>query len=275
MADMKMYIIDNGKMWLDQVGLVAGQRTGTATKQVVESAWVDIPVSTVLIDHPDGLLLFDTACDPKGMSENWPEYNKQVSPHDFSVGETLPERLDSLGIKPEEIKYVVISHLHTDHAGCLKFFKNAEVFVNEREFMCSLKQYALRQYSPAYIESDIKGWLDAGLNWRLVEDGERECRVLDGITAVNFGPGHTFGMLGLLVELPKSGNFLLVSDALYTGDNLGPPVKLPGLVYDTLGYAATAKYIAKYASEHNAKIIFGHDKMQFSTLIKSTEGFYE
>jgi hypothetical protein len=54
-------------------------------------------------------------------------------------------------------------------------------------------------------------------------------------------------MLGLYVELPRSGNFLLVADAIYTADNAGPPNRLPGLVYDSLGYVATVKYAVEFA----------------------------
>jgi glyoxylase-like metal-dependent hydrolase (beta-lactamase superfamily II) len=256
-------------MWLDRAGLVAPEQEG------VETAWVDIPVYTCLFDHPAGLVLFDTACDPEGMSKNWPDHNKQVSPHEARDDEYLPARLAQLGVSPEDIKYVVLSHLHTDHAGCVKLFKNAEVYVSEREFTEALKQYALRSFGPAYIESDIKGWLDAGLRWKLVGEDVRELKLLDGLTIVNFGSGHTYGMLGLLAELPQSGSFLAVSDALYTKENLGPPVKLPGMLYDREGYLKTAAFIREYAERHRAKILFGHDKDQFSGLKTSASGFYE
>ncbi len=268
---MKMYVIGCGRMLLDKSGLLAAEQGAEADK----AQRVDIPVCTYLFDHPDGLVLFDTACDPEGMTKNWPEYNKQVSPHEAKEGEYLPDRLKQLGIATDDIRYVVISHLHTDHAGCLKMFKNAEVYVNERELTQALKQLALREYQPAYIESDIKGWLDAGLRWRLIDPLEKEHQLLDGLTIINFGSGHTYGMMGLLAKLDKSGNFLIVSDALYTKENLGPPVRLPGLVQDAAGYIKTADYIRQYAEKHHAQILFGHDKKQFESLTNSTDGCYE
>lgn len=267
---MKMYVISSGRLWLEKSGLVAEPGAAEAGSERVY-----IPVPSFLFVHPDGLVLFDTACDPEGMSKNWPEYNKQVSPLIAEEDEYLPARLSQLGISPEDIKYVVMSHLHTDHAGCLKMFKNAEVFVNELELMETLKQYAIREYKPAYIASDIKGWLEAELNWHLIDPAVKEYELLPGLTIVNFGSGHTFGMLGLLVELPKSGNFLLVSDALYTKENMGPPVKLAGLVHDTPGYVRTAELIQEYAGVHHAAILFGHDTEQFESLVTSAEGFYE
>ena len=265
---MKMYVIENGKMWLDRSGLVAEPASE------IKDTWVDIPVGTYLFDHPEGLVLFDTACDPEGMSKNWPEHNKKVSPHEARDDEYLPARLRQLGVSPDDIRYVVLSHLHTDHAGCVRLFNNAEIFVNKREYEEAVRQYEQRSYEPAYIESDIKGWLDAGLNWRLVDDTDREVRLLDGLTIVNFGAGHTYGMLGPLAELTY-GSFLLVSDALYTSDNLGPPVRLPGMLFDRDGYIKTAEFVRAYAEKHRATILFGHDKGQFVSLVKSDQGYYE
>lgn len=271
---MKMYVLSSGRLWLEKSGLIA-EEPGTAADNNQSGERVYIPVPVFLFDHPEGLVLFDTACDPEGMTKNWPEMNKQVSPLIAEEGEHLPARLKQLGLSPEDIKYVVMSHLHTDHAGCLKMFKNAEIFVNELEFTETLKQYAIREYKPAYIASDIKGWLESELNWHLIDPDEKEHRLLPGLTIVNFGPGHTYGMMGLLAELPKSGNFLIVSDALYTKENMGPPVKLAGLVYDSVGYIRTAELIKEYAEKHHATILFGHDAEQFEGLVKSTEGYYE
>lgn len=268
---MKMYIISCGKLWLEKSGLVADESGAS----FFGAERVYIPVPVFLFEHPEGLVLFDTACDPEGMSKNWPELNKQVSPLIAEENEHLPARLKKLGIALDDIKYVVMSHLHTDHAGCLKLFKKAEVFVSEPEIVQTLKQLAIRDYKPAYIESDIKGWLEAELNWRLIDPAVKEYKLLPGLSIVNFSSGHTFGMLGLLAELPKSGNFLLVSDALYTKENMGPPVKLPGLVYDAEGYNNTAHFIRAYAEKHNAVILFGHDSAQFDSLVKSSEGCYE
>ena len=265
---MKMHIISCGKLWLEKSALLAGEAADGYER-------VYIPVPVFLFDHPEGLVLFDTACDPEGMSKNWPEMNKQVSPLFAGANEHLPAQLRQLGISPDDIKYVVMSHLHTDHAGCLKLFKKAEVFVSELELMEALKQLALRVYKPAYIESDIRGWLGAELNWRLIVPGIKEYSLLPGLTIVNFGSGHTYGMMGLLAEFRKSCSFLLVADALYTKENLGPPVMLAGLVHDEQGYIRTANFIREYAAAHNATILFGHDAAQFDSLIKSDEGYYE
>lgn len=89
--------------------------------------FVELPVYTVLIDHPE-------------------EYY-------------LHHRLEELNVRPEDIKYVVASHLHLDHAGCLEFFTNATIIVQEDEFNGALQTYARNVKEGAYIWGDIDMWI--------------------------------------------------------------------------------------------------------------------
>lgn len=113
------------------------------------------------------------------------------------------------------------------------------------------------------------------LRWRTIQPHEKEVELVKGIKILNFGPGHAYGMLGLHIELPGTGNLLLASDALYTAESLGPPVKPPGIIYDSVGYSSSAERIRKLAEQNNSTIWFGHDSNQFNSFIKSTEGYYE
>ena len=176
---------------------------------------------------------------------------------------------------PDDIGTVVMSHLHNDHAGCLHMFKKATVYVNNAEITTAVRNYVLKEPSDVHIPTDIKAIIDAELTWRPVMEDEFEVPVAQGLTIVNFGSGHSWGMLGLRVDLENSGSFLLVSDALYSAENYGPPVHMPGIVYDTIGYARTAKVIEKYCAAHGCRILFGHDAEQFAGLKKSPEAFYD
>jgi len=77
------------------------------------------------------------------------------------------------------------------------------------------------------------------------------------------------------VVLPSKGGIILASDAVYTKENYGPPVKLPGILYDSIGFSKTVEKIRRYAKKTNSEVWFGHDAEQFKTFIKSTEGYYE
>lgn len=95
-----------------------------------------------------------------------------------------------------------------------------------------------------------------------------------GVTIVNLGPGHSYGMLGMLVEL-ESGNYLLAADAIYSRAHYEPVPQLSGVVYDEKGYFDTMEFLRRYAAEHHAELLFGHDMKQFQSLKKSTEGYYQ
>ncbi|MDR0813307.1 MAG: N-acyl homoserine lactonase family protein [Oscillospiraceae bacterium] len=262
----KLTALDCGSMYVDESSLVAGIHNGTYRNQTPRAEWVRIPVCAYLVTTAQGMILYDTGCHEREATV--PEGADTPSPYVFAPGQLLPERLAQLGIAPEEIRFVVISHLHCDHAGYLHLFKNAQIIVSDAEFTGAMRQYGLRGFGAGpYQTEDFDAFLHAGLNWRLLRDDETEYELAPGVTAVNFGSGHAFGMVGLHIALPKSGGFLLCADALYRADNLGPPVHVPGLVYDSIGYTRSAEFIAQYAKRRGDRIIFGHDAKQFEDML--------
>lgn len=271
---MKLYVLDNGTEILDKSYLLADANKATTRSKNPETSWQKIPIHTFLIDHPDGYILFDTACDPD-FKKNWPPFIELQSPYFVTEEQFLLSRLKELNIQPEDIKTVVMSHLHVDHAGNLSAFTNARIYVNDQEFTTTLRQYALRKDMDVHVPSDVEHFLDARLHWRPVLENEKVVELVPGVRIHNLGSGHSFGMLALEVNLSNSGNFLLVADAIYMRENIEPDICPPGILYDSLGYKKTVCYLKDYARQHHCQILFGHDMEQFSTLIKSTEGYYD
>ena len=271
---MKLYILDNGWETLDKSFFVAGANAGVDSNKNPTNQWVDIPIQAYLIKHEDGYILFDTGCDPDWKT-NWPAFIPEQSPYYATEDQLFMNRLKQLGVSASDIKYVVISHLHVDHAGNLYQFKNAEVFVNENEFLYTLKGYVTGRDMDVHVPVDIQRFIDAKLNWHLLPNEVKEYPLAAGVTLLNFGSGHSFGMVGMKVELKKAGNFLIVADAIYFEENIKPEIKVPGILYDSLGYKKTAEYIVAYAKANNCKILYGHDMAQFKTMVTSQNGFYE
>lgn len=279
MKNIKLHVLGTGYIENDVAVMVADSRPGNISGKAPSDERIHIPVYSVLIEHPDGLVLFDTSCNPQSMTERWPTEFKIQGPFYATEEELLLNRLDQLHVKPDDIRYVVASHLHCDHAGGLEFFKKSEIIVQENEFTQVMKLFMLnaanKQEMGAYIWEDINAWLQSGLHWKLIPTSAESIKLLDGVTILNFGSGHSFGVLGLLIELEQTGNILLSSDTVYTAENYGPPVKFPGLIYDSIGYGKAIEKVRSIAAEQNASVWFGHDKDQFANLIKSPDGFYE
>ncbi|MDR1728333.1 MAG: N-acyl homoserine lactonase family protein [Acidobacteriota bacterium] len=262
---MRMHVLDLGRMYLDEAQLVAGIHAATFRNQNPAAAWVDIPVAAFLVDYGGGWLLYDTGCNIR--EAVIPEGGDAVSPFAGTGDDLVEARLAGLGLKPGDVSHVVLSHLHVDHAGYLHLFRGAEAVVAEREFVETVGLYRQRRFPDGpYKYGDFDNFLGANLRWRLLPEVYREYAIVPGVTAINFGPGHAYGMTGLLVGLPEAGNFLLCSDALYRAENFGPPVRLPGLVYDSIGYVRTAEFIRRFAAEKQATVVYGHDKRQFAAL---------
>lgn len=271
---MKFYVLDLGYEKLDKTFLVAGCTSARTYNPNPQAIWQEIPIQAYLIDHPDGYILFDTGCDPE-FKKNWPPFIEEQSPYYVTEEQHLLNRLAQLNVKPEEIKYIVMSHLHVDHAGCLKFFKNATVYVNNDEFVNTVVNYVKGDDLNVHVPEDIRGFIDAKLKWRTLMPDEKEVEIAKGVTVLNFGSGHSWGMLGMKVELENTGNLLAVADAVYMKENVEPTIQVPGIIYDSVGFVKTAQYILDYAKKNNCKLLYGHDIEQFKTLKKAPDEYYD
>ncbi|MED0660414.1 MULTISPECIES: AhlS family quorum-quenching N-acyl homoserine lactonase [Bacillus] len=276
-AHSKLYVLDNGRMKMDKNFMVAMHNPATVDHPNQPAEFIEFPIYTVLIDHPEGKILFDTACNPNsmGVKGRWEEMTQKTFPWEASEECYLHNRLEQLKVRPEDIRYVVASHLHLDHAGCLEMFTNATIIVHEDELNGALRCYAEHQKGGAYIWADIDAWIKNHLQWKTIGRNEDQLKLAEDVTLLNFGSGHAWGMLGLHVQLPGTGGIILASDAVYSAENYGPPIKVPGIIYDSLGYVKAVEKIKRLAKETNSQVWFGHDSQQFQSFIKSTEGYYE
>lgn len=274
---LKMHVLDLGKLRLDKNFMVANSTVATARDPNPPGKLIDIPVSAYFIEHPDGNVLFDTGCHPDwgGPKGRWPQATQEIFPVIGGDECMLPARLEALGVGPDQIRHVVLSHLHCDHAGCVEFFRKSNLIVHEDEFAGAYTHFALRDDATPYIVNDMERWSRLDLNWRRVGRKTPDQTLVEGVRLLNFGSGHAYGMLGMEVSLRSQSGVLLVSDACYTAENYGPPARPAGISHDSMGAARTVERIRAIAESKSFNVWFGHDAAQFETLRKSTDGFYE
>ena len=115
---------------------------------------VSFPISACLIVGPDGRILYDTGCHPDAMQPlgRCPTTSSADSPGlpDRKGGVPLPNRLEQLGLGPDDIGHVVLSHMHSDHAGCVEFFGRSQVIVHRAEFDVALAYHRRRDPDSSY-----------------------------------------------------------------------------------------------------------------------------
>jgi N-acyl homoserine lactone hydrolase len=95
------------------------------------SETIDLPVSSALIRHKQGNVLFDTGCHPSvvdNAEERWGPLAKIMKPL-MTADETLLPSLACVGLGPDDIDIVVNSHFHPDHCGCNQFFTKATIWL--------------------------------------------------------------------------------------------------------------------------------------------------
>jgi N-acyl homoserine lactone hydrolase len=116
--------------------LAPGRAIRNRQNKHLPAEWVDVPTHCVLVDTPDGKLLWDTSC-PRDWETRWaPTGLQDFFPYDkVSDDEYLDSRLKQVGVAPGDIDYVVLSHLHFDHAGNVQAFKDTNA-----RLVCSAKE---------------------------------------------------------------------------------------------------------------------------------------
>ncbi|HUC37953.1 MAG TPA: N-acyl homoserine lactonase family protein [Acidimicrobiales bacterium] len=185
------------------------------------------PINAYVIEHRDGLVLFDTGQDRASVTEAdyFPGgftkvlYDRLAR---FEIGpeETLGIGLDGLGYSVGDVRTAVVSHLHQDHIGGLGVLGDAEIVVSKTEWDTLASPLPeMRGLMTRHIDLP-------GLHWQRIElhptDDPglapfRECHDLfgDGSLVLLPTPGHTSGSMSLLVRQPGQRPFMLVGDLTY------------------------------------------------------------
>lgn len=203
MAVKGLYLLPGGMLSLDK-GLIT-YRTDLGVK-------VLSPVVMSLVETTEGLILFDTGLNPQGLSDpigTWGEKISSLIAH-FRPEDDVRSRLQTLGFRPEDISWVIHSHLHYDHCGGNQFFPKARFIVQKAEYRFALYPDAFS--AGGYVRSHF----DFPFYYELIE-GDRE--LIPGVFLL-FTPGHTPGSQSLVLTLPQTGVVVLPGDVLYTRESI-------------------------------------------------------
>jgi N-acyl homoserine lactone hydrolase len=247
--------------------LKGGLTLATRTQQVHPHHWVESPTHTVLIEHPDARILWDTSC-PVDWETRWAvSGNQEYFPYDdVKEDQFLVNSLDGIGLSLDAVDIVVQSHLHADHVGNLRLLTEAgaKAYCTADEIDGALDFDG--PFHGAHLKSDYEG-IDFE---RLVGDVE----IVPGVRILQ-APGHTWGTCVLRVDLPKSGTMIFTSDAVYRSENWGPPSVGSAIVWDNRAYESSLERIRKVAVKTDATVVFGHDADQMNEIRRRGQWVFE
>lgn len=188
----RIHLLEVGWLECDAGYLVRGGNTSlgsTAGKSFVNERR-ELPMYCVLIDHPhEGLILWETGSGDEYTRHCGP-INSDIFPRiRYEPEHRLEAAIAATGHKIEDVKKIIIGHLHVDHAGGLdQFFHRAdvEIWVHDRELRAAFWSVATGADVGVYLEDYLK----LSLNWKTFDD--RTIDFCQGITKHHL-PGHTDG----------------------------------------------------------------------------------
>ena len=165
----------------------------------------------------------------------------------FTPQQTAPGALATLGLTPQHIDLVILSHGHIDHVGALHLFTHAPII------MTAVERTDPR---PSYFGTARPlDWPTAA--YRLIDTDTPVC---EGLTLV-LTPGHTPGHLSAILELPETGPVILAADAI---NRASEPDEGFADAMNPAAAKASAERLLSLAP--GAFLIWGHDPAQWLML---------
>jgi N-acyl homoserine lactone hydrolase len=205
---------------------------------------IQLVFSCYLVKHGDEFMVWDTG-------------------HSMTAGAVAPKTslvdlLAKLELKPDQIKYVGISHYHGDHVGQVGSFPKSTLLIGKGDWDALNDAKAALPTAPAFAN-----WISGGGK---VEPVALDKDVFgDGTVVMLNTPGHTPGHHSLLVKLGQTGYVLLTGDLAhfqenYTGDGV------PSFNTDRSQTVASLDRFKKIAANLKATVIIQHDARDIGKL---------
>jgi glyoxylase-like metal-dependent hydrolase (beta-lactamase superfamily II) len=162
------------------------------------------------------------------------------------------DALRQIGVEPESVETVVLTHLHYDHTGNVAAFPDAELVVQRSEVDFWTSPEAQQPRHAGVVEANEIERIAASRLRLLDGDGE----IGPGIEAICVG-GHSPGQTVLVVEA-DSGPVVIASDAIHYYEEL--ELERPFEIYHDLAAMIEGyRIVRRLAEQRGAAVLVGHD----------------
>ncbi|NRB53997.1 MAG: N-acyl homoserine lactonase family protein [Saprospiraceae bacterium] len=227
---------------------------------LLDPFWTDwLPIHTWLIEHPEGNILIDTGensqVNDKGYfscdTVNGAVY-RTILKFDIDQDRELPALLSKINIQPDDIRWVILTHLHLDHVDGIHFFPKAEFVVAKNEF---------RITSPGHVPCLLPSWFAP----RTVTFSTKDNLGFDGSYALTQAkdvmivptPGHTYGHQSVILQTNEQAVFF-AGDTTFTQKQL-LKTKVAGICVDKKAARKTIQQIQSFGKNNSMIYLPSHD----------------
>ena len=210
---------------------------------------VQLTYSCYLVRHGNDYLVWDTGNPPAASGNTAPSAPKA----------SLVEQLAQLNLKPEQIKYVGISHYHGDHVGQVASFPDATLLIGKGDWDALTDA----KPNPVANPANFAHWISGGGKVEPVS-GDKDI-FGDGSVIMLNTPGHTPGHHSLLVRLAEKGNVLITGDLAHFRENYDSN-GVPTFNTNRADTLASLDRFKQLATNLKATVIIQHDARDIDKL---------
>jgi glyoxylase-like metal-dependent hydrolase (beta-lactamase superfamily II) len=226
---------------------------------------VNRPVTFVtpcyLVVHPKGTLIWDVGQVP---DQDIPDDGTEVvQQRILKATRRLAPQLAALGLQPQDITYIAMSHYHADHTANANLFAGSTWIVQQAEYdiMFSDAQVGIRTPESYRDLKDAK---------RITLDNADYDVFGDGTVIIKTAPGHTPGHQMLFLRLARFGPLLLAGD-LYHVPEEKTLDRVPTFEFDGAMTRATRKKVDAFLAQTGAAMWIQHDPPTNAALKKAPQ----
>ncbi len=247
-TEVELWRLDCGEIEVRDLSLFSDTYNHVGEKRTLTD-------SCYVIHHDQDYMLWDAGL-PAGLLGAKLDPSAVLAP---TLVKDIPTQLAEIGLKPEQISRLGISHNHFDHVGQAASFPQATLMIGAAD----LAQFKADPLPFAVDPAFIKPWLDGGANVDAIS-GDRDV-FGDGTVIILSTPGHTPGETSLLVRLAETGPIVLSGDVAHFEEqfeNRG----VPGFNFDRAETLASMERLTGIAKALNATLIVQHDAKDIAKL---------
>lgn len=211
--------------------------------------------SCYLIRHGQDYMVWDTGL-PAGLLGAKIDPSAAFAP---TLKIDLATQMAQIGVKPDEVRYLGLSHNHFDHTGQASTFPTATLLIGAADF-AALKSDPLPF---AVVPATVQPWIDGRSKTETLTADHDVFG--DGSVVILAAPGHTPGETALLVRLPRTGAVLLSGDVVHFSEQWDKR-GVPTFNADRANTLASMDRLQAIAKELKATLIVQHEPADIARL---------